>query len=197
MTEQRDPETQPQTLPEAPAETLAETLTVSRGSLIVGGSDLAFREMLHNLLAFSVRLEQIRGRFAAHIGLTGPQYTILITIRQLQALGDVGVGRVAEHLALTPTFVTTETKKLVKLGVLEKQPDPQDLRRVKLRVTPLGEARLRDLAPVQREINDQLFEPVTPENFQVLHDLAAELRHSAERALLLSDYLSRDEEKSA
>jgi|AZIG01.1.fsa_nt_gi DNA-binding MarR family transcriptional regulator len=174
-----------------------ETLTVSRDSLIVEGSDLAFREMLHNLLAFSVRLEQIRSRFAGYIGLSGPQYTILITIRQLHKLGDVGVGRVAEHLALTPTFVTNETKKLVKLGVLEKEPDPDDLRRVKLRVTALGEARLRDLAPVQRDINDQLFEPVTRENFEMLHDLAADLRHSAEKALLLSDYLTKEEEQRA
>lgn len=174
-----------------------EALTVSRDSLIVEGGDLAFREMLHNLLAFSVRLEQIRGRFASYIGLSGPQYTILITIRQLQKLGDVGVGLVAEHLALTPTFVTNETKKLVQLGVLEKQPDPADLRRVKLKVTAAGDARLHDLAPVQQQINDQLFEPITHENFEMLRDLSVELRLSAEKAIELSKRLAREEEESA
>lgn len=174
----------------------SENLTVSRDALIVDGSDFPFREMLHNLLAFSSRLEQVRGRFAGLIGLSGPQYTILITVRQLAGLGDVGVSHVAEHLALTPTFVTNETKKLVKLGVLEKQPDPNDLRRVKLKVTPLGENKLRSLAGVQQQVNDQLFESVTRENFEMLHDLAAELRHSAERALSLSGFLIL-EEKSA
>lgn len=168
-----------------------DDLTVTRDSLIVDGSDQAFREMLHNLLAFSLRLEQIRGRFAACIGLSGPQYTILITIRQLQKLGDVGVGHVAEHLALTPTFVTNETKKLVAMGVLEKQPDPDDLRRVKLKVTSEGNARLRRLAPMQRQVNDQLFAPVTRQNFQVLRSLSADLRHSAEKAVELSDHLAR------
>ena len=165
------------------------SLTVSRPELLVEGDDAAFRAMLHNLLAFSSRLEQIRARFAAFIGLSGPQYTILITIRQLQKAGQVGVGTVAEHLALTPTFVTNETKKLVEAGVIEKVPDPNDMRRVKLTVTARGERLLRQLAPVQQEINDQLFEPVTPENFALLRGLAADLRESAENARALSDYL--------
>ena len=174
-----------------------EDLTISRGSLIVDGGDAGFRELLHNLLAFSARLEQVRGNFAAFIGLSGPQYTILITIRQLQEEGDVGVWRVAEHLALTPTFVTNETKKLAQMGLLEKKSDPDDLRRVKLRITPRGRSRLRDLAPLQRQVNDQLFEPVTEENFQTLRVLASELRQSAEKALLLSDKLAEQQEKSA
>lgn len=174
-----------------------EPLTVSRDALVVDGSDFAFREMLHNLLAFSVRLQQIRSRFAACIGLSGPQYTILITIRQLQSRGDVGIGHVADHLALTPTFVTNETKKLVDRGMVEKTPDPADLRRVKLRVTALGEDRLHDLVNVQQPVNDQLFEPVTSSNFAVLQSLASALRHSAEEALALSDRLTKEEEFSS
>jgi DNA-binding MarR family transcriptional regulator len=171
-------------------------LTVSRDALIVDGSDLLFREMLHNLLAFSSRLEQIRSRFAGLIGLSGPQYTILITVRQLAIVGDVGVSLVAEHLALTPTFVTNESKKLIKLGMLEKEPDPNDLRRVKLRVTSLGERKLESITGIQQQVNDQLFLPVSPENFEVLHTLSAELRNSAENALNLSGFLIL-EEKSA
>ncbi|MGD9863397.1 MAG: MarR family winged helix-turn-helix transcriptional regulator [Pseudodonghicola sp.] len=181
-------------MPSRPAQ---PPLTVSNPALISDGGDGAFRQMLHNLLAFSVRLEQIRSDFGARIGLSGPQYTILITIRQLGESGDVGVGRVADHLALTPTFVTNETKKLTRLGVIDKRPDPDDLRRVKLTVTEAGEALLRQLAPVQQQINDQLFAPIDAARFPVLQALAAELRLSAEQALRLSDQLATAEEGAA
>lgn len=174
----------------------SEKLTVSRDALIVDGSDLMFREMLHNLLAFSARLEQIRGGFANLIGLSGPQYTILITVQQLSQLGDVGVGHVAEHLALTPAFVTKETKNLLKLGVLEKEPDPNDLRRVKLKVTRYGETKLQCLPKVQQQVNDQLFKAVTQDNFAMLHALSADLRNDAEKALSMLRFLALEEESA-
>lgn len=164
-------------------------LTVTRDDLLEDGSDLAFRKMLHNLLAFSARLEQIRSRFGAYIGLSGPQYTILITTRQLQGADGVGVGAVAEHLAHSAAFVTAETNKLAKLGILNKVPHPEDRRRVRLSVTDRGIALLASLAKVQAEINDQLFEPVDAGNFELLQALSADLRGSAERALLMADYL--------
>ncbi|UYV36480.1 hypothetical protein N4R57_15935 [Rhodobacteraceae bacterium D3-12] len=164
-------------------------LTVTRDDLLADGSDLAFRKMLHNLLAFSARLEQVRSRFGAYIGLTGPQYTILITTRQLQGAEGVGVGAVAEHLAHSAAFVTAETNKLAKLGILNKLPHPKDRRRVRLSVTERGLALLESLAKVQSEINDQLFEPVDAGNFDMLQTLSRDLRESAVKALLMADYL--------
>ncbi len=170
--------------------TREEMLTASRPALLgAQGDDAAFRRMLHNLLAFSARLEQVRARFAAFIGLTPPQYTILITIQHLQGGAGVGVRQVADHLALSPAFVTQETGRLVQAGVLDKRPSDEDRRRVILTVTAHGAELLRRLAPVQREINDQLFEPLSEETFGVMQTLAAELRDSAEQAVRLSDYL--------
>lgn len=163
--------------------------TVGREDLLVDRKDDAFREMVHNLLAFSARLEQIRSRFGAFIGLSGVQYTLLISIRQLQTGRGVGVRALADHLAFSAPFVTTETTKLVKLGLVTKAPNPEDQRRVHLAVSPKGAALLAQLTPVQQEVNDLLFEPVTPKNYAEVRKLAGALRASAERAVLLSDYL--------
>lgn len=168
---------------------LAAALTVGRDDLVVNGSDEQFRSMVHDLLAFAARLEQIRSRFGGFIGLTGIQFTILITIRQLETKSLSGVKAVADHLALSTPFVTNEVAKLVKLDLVEKQPDPNDLRRVTLTVSAKGRDLLAQLAPVQQEINDLLFEPVTAENFQTVRKMARDLRDSAERAVQLSDYL--------
>lgn len=164
-------------------------LTVSNEALLVNGSDSQFREMVHNFLAFSARLEQIRARFGAYIGLSGVQYTILITIRQLQGEHGVGIRAVADHLAFSPPFVTNETTKLVNRGLVNKTPNPDDARRVRLTVSSEGAVLLSRLAPVQREINNVLFAPITPENFHAVCTMARALRESAQEAILLSDYL--------
>lgn len=163
--------------------------TVGREDLLIAGKDDAFREMVHNLLAFSARLEQIRSRFGAFVGLSGVQYTLLISIRQLQSERGVGARALADHLAFSPPFVTSETTKLVKLGLVTKTPNPDDQRRVHLQVSDKGIALLSQLAPVQQEVNDLLFEPVTAANYALVRQLAASLRASGEKAVLLSDYL--------
>jgi len=175
----------PATEEEAPG-----SLTVSNEALLVNGSDSQFRDMVHNFLAFSARLEQIRARFGACIGLSGVQYTVLITIRQLQGEHGVGIRAVADHLAFSPPFVTNETTKLVHRGLVNKAPNPDDARRVRLTVSSEGAALLSQLAPVQREINNVLFAPITPENFYAVCTMARALRESAEEAVLLSDYLT-------
>jgi MarR family transcriptional regulator, organic hydroperoxide resistance regulator len=164
-------------------------LTVSNDALLVNGSDSQFREIVHNFLAFSARLEQIRSRFGAYIGLSGVQYTILMTIRQLQGRDGVGIRAIADHLAFSPPFVTNETTRLVKRGLVNKARHPDDARRVRLTVSSDGTALLSRLAPLQREINNVLFAPITPENFHAVRAMAQALRNSSQEAVLLSDYL--------
>ena len=164
-------------------------LTVTNAELLVKGDDRKFREMVHNLLAFAARLEHVRSRFGAHIGLTGVQYTILITIRHLENKNGVGVKTVANHLALSGAFVTIETTKLMRLGLIEKRPNPTDGRRVLLTVSTHGCELLSELSPVQQEINDLLFSPLDQESFKALSLMSLQLRDSAEEAVALSEYL--------
>ena len=64
---------------------------------------------------------------------------------------------VAGHLHISGAFVTIETGKLLKLGLLTKRPDPKDRRRMCLGVTPKGAELLQRLAPSQAQVNDVLF----------------------------------------
>jgi DNA-binding MarR family transcriptional regulator len=164
-------------------------MTVSRAALLAGGDDSAFRHMVHDLLAFSARLEAVRERFGSYLGLTGIQYTILVSVRHLQSEDGVGIKAIADHLGLSGAFVTIETGKLIRQGLLTKRPNPADRRRVLLQVSPEGEGRLAALAPMQREINDAIFAALDDEGFARLAAQAAELRKGADRALALADYL--------
>jgi len=125
--------------------------------LLVAGSDAAFRRFLHNFLAFAGRVETIRNTFGKLVGLSGLRYSMLISIYHLQEARGVAVGAVAEHLHLGLATLTVETAKLVERGFVTKENDPDDRRRVLLRLTPQGERLLEGLAPIQCQINDELF----------------------------------------
>ncbi|MEM7777329.1 MAG: MarR family winged helix-turn-helix transcriptional regulator [Pseudomonadota bacterium] len=166
--------------------------TVSKEALLSDGDDLAFRQLVHDLLAFSARLQEIRNRFGAYIGLTGIQYTLLIAISHLGKEGEVGVKKLADHLSLSGAFVTIETTKLVKLGLVEKRTNRKDRRRVLLSLGARGRALLNQLAPLQREVNDALFDSLDQRGFSILSSMAAQLKQDAENAILLADYLTEN-----
>lgn len=169
--------------------TAPHALTVSRPALLRDGDDAMFRRLVHDLLAFSARLEAVRTQFGAYLGLTGVQYTVLISVRHLQDGAGVGVKAVAEHLGLSGAFVTIETGKLIKAGLLGKRENPRDRRRVLLSITAKGAALLERLAPMQRQINDEIFRSLDAERFQALCDEAEALRRDSDQALALADFL--------
>ena len=165
-------------------------LTVTSPALLTDGTDRAFRQLVHRLLAFSARIEAIRAGFGAIVGLSGIQYTVLISVAHLQGDSGVGVKRIAEHLALSGSFVTLVTGQLVKLGLVEKTPNPEDRRRVRLVVTDKGRDLLSALAPVQRDVNDLLFQPLDAAQFALLNEAFGALVRSADDAAGLIDYMS-------
>jgi DNA-binding MarR family transcriptional regulator len=171
--------------------------TVSRAELLVDGSDAQFRQMVHRLLAFSARLEAIRHGFGSMTGLTGIQYTLLITVAHLQGRHGVGVKEIAEHLALSGAFVTIEIGKLAAAGLIEKRTNPDDRRRVLLTVTDTARASLAELAPMQRAINDRLFAALDHATFARMTELAGHMVDDADQALALTERLIADRPETA
>jgi DNA-binding MarR family transcriptional regulator len=165
-------------------------LTVSRPDLLVNGSDRDFRALVHGMLAFAARLEAVRSGFAGIIGLTGIQYTILISVSHLERAGEVSVSMIAAHLHISGAFVTIETGKLLKLGLLAKQPEPKDRRRVCLSVTPKGSDLLHRLAPTQAQVNDVLFEFLDATQFRQFRGLIDRMTECGDRSVALLEYLS-------
>src|SRR6266852_3459839 len=172
----------------------APALTVSRPELQIDGSDREFRAFVHGLLVFAARLEAVRSGFASLIGLTGIQYTILISVHHLERQGDVSVSMIAEHLHVSGAFVTTETGKLLKFGFLTKRPDPEDGRRVCLSITRKGRDLLRRLAPTQVQINDVLFEFLDAAEFRHFRGMVDRMTACGDRAVDLLEYLAKQRE---
>jgi DNA-binding MarR family transcriptional regulator len=164
-------------------------LTVTRSALLHEGGDARFREFLHAFMVFARRVETVRDLLGECVGVTGPQYEMLSHVRQGQGERGLTPAALAGHLHCSAAFVTTEVGKLVKRGLLDKRRDPDDGRRVLLRLTSACERRLRELAPLQAEVNDELFASATREDFARLWRLLPQLAADGDRAAVHAEYL--------
>ena len=143
--------------PESAPRASAKNLTVSLPELLVDGSDLKFRELVADLFAAAAGMLALRRALATSIGLSAAEYAILLATWHLQKKGAVGINTLAGQLHVAAANVTAEVGKLVKKGILDKQPHPKDSRAVLIRLTAEGTAILHELTPLLRRINDRLF----------------------------------------
>jgi DNA-binding MarR family transcriptional regulator len=167
-------------------------MTVSRPELLLDGSDLAFRQMVHDIMAFSARMQENRARVASYVGLSGQQYTILITIAHHQDQEGYGIIQVAEHLRLSGAFVTIEVNKLVEAGLVRKRSNPVDRRRVLLTVMPKARELLDRVIRIQRPSNDTIFGNLSADEFRTLRAIVPKLVEASDQSLKLIDFLTSD-----
>jgi MarR family transcriptional regulator, organic hydroperoxide resistance regulator len=147
------------------------------------GSDRTFRAMVYDLLAVGARMQDVRDHLAAEIGVTGPQYAILMAIFHLQEdVGGAGVRAVGRRLHVSGPFVTAQANHLVEKGLVEKRPNPLDGRGVWLCLTEEGSRRISQAASMIQGANDAFFADLRKVDFLVLGDIAARLEESSGRA---------------
>jgi DNA-binding MarR family transcriptional regulator len=173
-----------------PIKTTAHPNTVTLEALLDDGSDTKFRGMLHGLLSLTARFDAVRQNFGKVLGISGVQYTMLMSIYHLDEISPVFINSVADHLHLSGAFVTIETGRLVAMGILRKTKDTEDGRRVRLEITSATRKRLAELVIVQREVNDLMFANFGRRDFNGLAKGIDLLVESSDSALSLSRYIS-------
>jgi DNA-binding MarR family transcriptional regulator len=143
-------------------------VTATREILLSGGSDHALRTLLHDLFTIGNRLEEVRRYLGSCVGITGPQFTLMMAVLELQGATGVSVGKIAGYLHVAGTFVTAESAKLAHKGFLEKRTDPRDRRVSLLCVLPAGMKAIDTLLPELQQINDTFFDLESKEGFEAL-----------------------------
>lgn len=180
------------TRPQATPTKSATPKTVTKKELLAKGSDANFRSYIHDMFAFSMRMQDVRNRFGAFIGVSGSQYIILVAVSYLQDKLGVGVNVIAKHLQLSSAFITMEINNLVAAGLVDKATDPVDRRRVRLMLSAEGRQKLEELKAIQAPVNDAIFSSLTREEFDSLRDIQSRLvQHSAEALALLEFYAAK------
>jgi DNA-binding MarR family transcriptional regulator len=160
-------------------------LSATRPALLSGKSDHSFRELLYNFFTISNRLEQVRRYLGSRIGLSGPQYNLMMAVAELQDSTGISVGQVAEYLHVSGTFVTAETEKLARKGYINKHHDPNDMRVSRLVIGEKGWIALGSLFPELQQVNDLFFAIESREEFENLHRTMESMVESSQRTLAL------------
>lgn len=103
------------------------------------GQLLAFRTALRRFLRWSE--EQATG-----LGITPAQHQLLLAIRGHNGPLGPSIGDMADVLLLRHHSAVGLVDRAVVAKLVERRSDPEDQRLVRLRLTPLGARRLRQLA---------------------------------------------------
>jgi len=77
--------------------------------------------------------------------LTFPQYNALLAVRDAH---EVSVKQLAERLQVSPPSASTMVDRLVEMGLLERQQNPNDRRSVQIRLSAAGAESLNAIEAV-------------------------------------------------
>jgi len=158
-------------------------LTVSRAALLVAGSDIEFRRLIHQLLLVEERLRHARAYLGKRAGLTGPQYSLLMAVAYLQGETGIAVRSLARELRVTSAFITAESRRLLERGLLAKRQNPHDSRSTLITVTPAGRRCIERLVEEVRAVNDLFFGHLSRPTFLRAKRFFAQLMDGSRQAL--------------
>jgi DNA-binding MarR family transcriptional regulator len=156
--------------------------TASWPALLEKGSDDRFRRLVYDLLTIASRMTTVREHLGARMGISAPQYSLLMAVGQFQGACGVGVTAVAKVLHVSSAFVATESGKLAQAGLLAKRASPKDGRAVLLSLTRLGRSLIARNSAEIRAVNDVFFGTLTPSMFAAASAAMAALVRGSARA---------------
>ena len=160
-------------------------LSVTHPALLVDGSDAAFRQLIYHMVLAFGQLDACREYFGWQLGLSGPQFVVLIGTAHRQGAHGVTIRELAEHVQIASTHVTTEVGRLTRKRLLRKTANREDGRSVRVSLTARGEQAMEKVAPILREVNDVLFRHVDRAEFLALAAFLARFAANGEAAVQL------------
>ena len=104
------------------------------------------QQLAWDIASINVHLDGIRYFWAKELGISGPQWMILLAIGDLDRSNGVPVKDVSSMLHVDPSFVTTQSKMLEKNGFLRRIPSQEDARVVLMSLSDKASKKIAALA---------------------------------------------------
>jgi len=118
--------------------------------------DLA-RRFAREIASINVHLQELRHFWAKTLGISGPQWMILMALADLDKGDGVPVKTVSKMLHVDPSFVTTQSKLLEKKGFMRRKPSEDDARVVEMSLTDKSYKQIANLAAQREALNEFIF----------------------------------------
>ena len=108
---------------------------------MTGSTDLDLdKQVCFALYAASRAVTQAYGPMLAELGLTYPQYLVMLVLWGESDEGALTVGEIGHRLRLDPGTLSPLLKRLEQVGLVERARDTDDERRVFISLTRTGKA---------------------------------------------------------
>lgn len=120
--------------------------------------DKAVRDFIWNIVEIHSQIEEIHKSWAQMLGMTEPQWLILMAIDELDEGRGVSGIAVANKLRIHPAFVTNQTKRLETMEFLIRQPSPDDARFVQMSLTEKARSEIANLSFKRKALNSTMFD---------------------------------------
>lgn len=129
-------------------------------------------------------LNEMHQYWAKALDINAPQWTILCTIADLDRDEGTSVKSVANALLVDPSFVTTQSKLLEKVGLLKRRGSADDARIVLLSLTDKARKQMAALSPQQQILNEFVFADYNRKDLADLVDKLTRLTEKYAKASL-------------
>jgi DNA-binding MarR family transcriptional regulator len=143
------------------------------------------RNFMWEIASINVHLEELRQFWARTLGISGPQWMIVMALSDLDKDDGVPVNVVSRLLHVDPSFVTTQSKLLEKKGFLRRKTSASDARVVQMSLTDKTRKHLAGLAARQEALNEFIFEEFDHRDLADFTAKLAALKTRLEKARLM------------
>jgi DNA-binding MarR family transcriptional regulator len=148
--------------------------------------DRAITDFIWNVVEIHSQLEDIHTSWAGLLGITEPQWLILMAITELDDGGQGVAGiDIANKLRVHPAFVTNQTKNLEKSGFLSRRPGADDARFVLMSLTAKATAEIEKLSKRKLSLNSTMFNDLDEKTLTTLNAALATIAKNARLAARL------------
>jgi MarR family transcriptional regulator, organic hydroperoxide resistance regulator len=151
-----------------------------------GGTAAKNQDMIRRftwaVAAVGVHLEELRYFWAKTLGISGPQWMILMALADMDEDDGVPVNVVSKKLHVDSSFVTTQSKLLEKKGFVRRRPSTEDARIVQMSLTDKTYKLLAGLAAQQEALNEFIFAEFDNRALEEITNKLASLQTKLEKA---------------
>lgn len=119
--------------------------------------DKAVTDFIWNIVEIHSQLEEIHKGWAEMMGISEPQWLIMMAIDEIDEGRGVSGIAVANKLRIHPAFVTNQTKKLEENGLLSRVASTEDARYLQISLTEKARAEIANLSNKRQALNLTMF----------------------------------------
>jgi DNA-binding MarR family transcriptional regulator len=143
------------------------------------------RQFVWDIASINVHLDEIRHFWARELGISGPQWMILMAIGDLDRGRGVAVKDVSAMLHVDPSFVTTQSKMLEKNGFMRRVPSTEDARVVLMSLSDKASKKIATLSSRRNDLSQFVFAGFDERALQDITEQMASLKNRLEKATLM------------